>query len=256
MDKSLGTQVPKDGPRGIASPGPELSALRRYQRQLLYGGGGLLTLIILLVVMVSALPGINAFHTRQRQIFRDGKEAIDSFLDEREKVYANSINANDIMWATQQDSLIKTGTPIARQFLAQGEQAMILAPNKVAVPWLVLGHGAAAMPPTTLAAYLGMLQEYSAYAAATVAAVQPSGQLSIYAYDPSGTLLALTGIRDEAQLLKILKVSTREQAFAVLMKGQARANTLASSGKGMISTSDDQLIFGSSGSRVGDFRPS
>lgn len=224
------------GRSGAASQGGQLSALRRYQRRLLYGGGGLLTLIIMLVWIVGALSSIDDFHTSQRQVFREGQAAANAFLVQRERAFANSINANDIIWATQQNFLIQAGTPLAHEFLAQGEQAVIPALNKSNLAWLVLGDGAAAMSPTTLAAYLGMLQEYSAYTAPS------SDQLVSYAYDPSGKLLVLTGIRDEAQLMQILKVSTREQAFAALMRAGSRAKTLASPGKDIVAANDAPLV--------------
>jgi two-component system, NarL family, capsular synthesis sensor histidine kinase RcsC len=242
MDQSLSTQTSIGGQAGGASRGQELSALRRYQRRLLYGGGGLLTLIILLAVIAGAISDINSFHARQRQVFHDGQAAIDAFLSQRDRAYANSINAIDTLWATRQSQLSQAGASAASEFLAQGEQVSILAPNKIAVPWLALGRGANAMPSETLAAYMGMLQEYSTYTAASVSAVQSSGQFNTYAYDPSGTLLAVAGIRDEAQLFQILNVSSREQAFAALMQPDARVKTVAASGEGMLSASHGRFV--------------
>lgn len=234
MDQNLSRQV--------SGGGQELLSLRRYQRRLLYGGGGLLTLIIVLAVIAGMLSDLNQFHARQRQVFHDGQAAIDAFLGQRDRAYANSINAIDTMWATRQGLLSQTGEPIARDFLSQGEQVGILAASKIAVPWLALGRGADAMPPATLAAYMGMLQEYSTYTAASVSAVQSSGQFNTYAYDPSGQLLALAGIRDEAQLFQVLKVSTRGQAFARLMQWDARAKTVMASDNGMLSASHGRFV--------------
>jgi two-component system, NarL family, capsular synthesis sensor histidine kinase RcsC len=242
MDQSVSTQVPMEGRPGVASQGGQLSALRRYQRQLLYGGGGLLTLIILLAGVFAALSNIDDFHLSQRQVFREGQAAANAFLTQRERAYANSINANDIIWATQQNFLIQAGTPLAQEFLAQGEQATVPALNKANLSWLVLGDGAAAMPATTLAAYLGMLREYSAYTAPTVASAPSSDRLISYAYDPSGKLLVLTGIRDEAQLQQILKASTRQQAFAVLMREGSQVKTLGASDKGISSANEGRLV--------------
>jgi two-component system, NarL family, capsular synthesis sensor histidine kinase RcsC len=242
MNQNLSGQSPAGRQAGLTLQGRELSALRRYQRQLLYGGGGLLTLIILLALVASSLAYVDDFRLRQRQVFYDGRTAIDSFLTQRDRAYANRINADDTMWTAEQASLIQAGTPIAHEFLAHGEQVMILAPNDIAAPWFALGRGAAAMPFSTLAAYLGMFEDYSRYTAVTVAAAQSPNQFSSYAYDPSGTLLAVTGVRDEAQLLQVLKVSTRAQAFALLMQGEARVKAASAQNSILISTSEDRFV--------------
>ncbi|QRN52708.1 hybrid sensor histidine kinase/response regulator [Dyella caseinilytica] len=226
----------------VSPEGRELSALRRHQRHLLYGGGCLLTLLILLAAVSSVLSGINHYHAQQRGVFQDGQEAIDYFLTQRDRANANGINVSDTVWGTQRDLLLKLGTPIARDFLAQGQQALITAPNKVAVPWLTLGLGADAMQPDQLAAYLGLIHEYSAYSAATVAFVQSTGKLSAYVYNPSGSLLAVAGFRDEAQLLSALKVSSREKAFAALMRGESRIRKTASPQKGAIGSGDGRVV--------------
>jgi two-component system capsular synthesis sensor histidine kinase RcsC len=242
MGQSLSTQVAAKSETNALTQGRELSALHRYQRRLLYGGGGLLTVVILIAVLVGALSNINDFHARQREAFHDGEAAVDAVLSQRDRSYANSINAIDTLWATRKNLLIQSGASMARDFLTQDKQITVLAPNKTAVPWLALGRGAIAVQPDLLAAYLGLLQEYSTYTAASVAAVQSSGQFNIYVYDPSGSLLAVAGVRDESQLLQILKVSNREQVFALLMQGEARVKNVVLSNKGMLTASAGRLV--------------
>ncbi|MGC1547536.1 MAG: response regulator [Rhodanobacter sp.] len=197
----------------LTESGAELSALRRHQRRLLYGGGGLLSLLIVLTAIGIGLFSIQGFHARQLDIFQDGRAIIDAFLGQREHGYMGSLRANNALWSTQQNRLQIAGEPIEKQFMAQGERLFIQADDS-SVPWLALGHGTASMPATKLAAYLGMIREYSAYTSSTISAMESPGQLTVYAYEPSGSFFAIAGVRDETQLFAVLKVTTREQAFA------------------------------------------
>jgi two-component system capsular synthesis sensor histidine kinase RcsC len=140
MGQSLSTQVAAKSETNALTQGRELSALHRYQRRLLYGGGGLLTVVILIAVLVGALSNINDFHARQREAFHDGEAAVDAVLSQRDRSYANSINAIDTLWATRKNLLIQSGASMARDFLTQDKQITVLAPNKTAVPWLALGQ--------------------------------------------------------------------------------------------------------------------
>jgi two-component system, NarL family, capsular synthesis sensor histidine kinase RcsC len=234
-----------EGHENAAPEGHELSALRRHQRRLLYGGGCLLSLLILFSAASSILSSIHQYHTQQREAFHDGQEAIDYFVTQRDRAYANVINSSDTAWANQQNLLIQLGTPLAHNFLAQGQQYLVTAPSKAAVPWLTLGHDADKMPSEKLDAYLGLINQYSAYTASTVAAVESNGRLSAFTYEPSGSFLALIGFSNEAELLRALKVTTREQAFAVLMRGEARirkAASASSSGKSVTSAANGRLL--------------
>lgn len=199
-----------------ASPADQLAALRRHQRRLLFGGGGLITLLVLLAALFSAFSEINDFHVEQAEIFRDQRATVDAFLSYRDRLYANSSASNDRLWATRQAMLIQNGTPLAQAFRVQGEQLLIRAEGKVSVPWLVLGRETASLAPDQLAAYLGMVQEYSAYAATIITSSEFKGSVTIYGYEPKGSLFAFTGVRDEGELLRSLKVSTRDEAFALL----------------------------------------
>lgn len=202
--------TPAKGDRG------ELALLRRHQRRLLYGGGGLLTLLIALAAIGSCWFGIQDYHVAQQQLFQDGRAALNTFLVRRNYGYTASLYAHNALWTTRQTLLLQNGEPLVRQFEAQGEQITVRA-NDAAIPFLVLGRGTTAMPATRLAAYMGVVFEYSSLISSTIAAVESTKPLTVYAYDPDGSLLAVTGVRDEAQLLEALKVSTREQAFARLM---------------------------------------
>ncbi|WP_266171125.1 hybrid sensor histidine kinase/response regulator [Dyella subtropica] len=193
----------------------ELASLRSHQRQLLYGGGGLLTLVILLAAIGSCLLGIDDYHTSQRQLFQDGREAIDTFLVRKNHGYTASLYFNNASWVTRQPLLLQNGEPLAKQFAAQGERLTLRA-NDSAVPFLVLGRGSASLPAARLAAYMGLIYEYSSVLSSTIAAMESTKPLTMYAYEPGGSLFAITGVRDEAQLLSALKVSTREEAFARL----------------------------------------
>lgn len=208
-----------------AAPVTQLQALRRLQRRLLFGGGGLVSLLIVLTAVASIVAGIGEFHARQRQDFLEAQSAVDYFLSQRDRAYANSINANDALWAGQQDELRRLGRPMLATFRAQGMQQVVRAEGRTAVPWLVLGDPAHPLPEAELEAYLGMLHEYSVYTASTITALQAGGATTMYAYEPQGRLLAVPGVRDEAQLLQTLRVPTRAQAFARLLQVEAAART-------------------------------
>lgn len=194
-------------------PVERLSSLRRHQRRLLFGGGILVTALILSTAAISVLLGIRDFHASQRQQYLHAKEAVDFHLGQRDRAYANAMNANDALWSTQRALLVRNGEPLRQAFATAGEQLVIRAEGKTALPWLVLGRDTQQLPREELAAYLGMIQEYSAYAAVSITALQAGSTPSIYVYDPSRRLVAVTGVRDEVELLQMLKVGTRAQAF-------------------------------------------
>ena len=198
------------------SPVERLSYLRRYQRRLLFGGGILVTALILSTAAISVLLGIRDFHAGQRQQYLHAKEAVDFHLGQRDRAYANTINANDALWGSQHASLVRNGEPLRQAFLRAGEQLVIRAEGRTAVPWLVLGRDTPQLRQEDLAAYLGMIQEYSSYAAVSITALQSGPTFSMYAYDPTHRLLAVTGVRDEVELLQMLKVGSRRQAFEKL----------------------------------------
>ncbi|WP_312252036.1 ATP-binding protein [Stenotrophomonas sp.] len=199
----------------------QIDALRRLQRRLLFGGGGLISILIVLTAVASLVGGIGAFHSRERQTFQEAQSALDYFLSQRDRAYANSINANDALWTDQRDELRRLGAPLLPSFHAQGQQLVVRAEGRASVPWLVLGNTAQPMPAGELEAYLGMLHEYSAYTAGTITALQTQGPIIMYAYEPKGRLLAVAGVIDEAQLLQTLRVPTRAQAFEKLMQMEA-----------------------------------
>lgn len=205
-------------PAAPAVPINQIDALRRMQRRLLFGGGGLISVLIVLTAVASLVGGIGAFHSQERQTFQDAQSALDYFLFQRDRAYASSINANDALWADQQDELRRLGAPLLGAFQSGGQQLLVRAEGRASVPWLVLGNPAQPLPQAELQAYLGMLHEYSAYTAATVTALQSQGPVTMFAYEPKGRLLAVAGVVDEAQLLQTLRVPTRAQAFERLMR--------------------------------------
>ncbi|WP_303635663.1 response regulator [Stenotrophomonas tuberculopleuritidis] len=194
-----------------------LADLRRLRRRLLFGGGALLTLLILTATVFSAMARIRDFHANQHQAFMEGLAAVDYFLFQRDRAYAGSINANDVLWTARRDQLEASGTLLIERFRAQGEAMLVTARIPSAVPWLVLGLPGHELPDDDLAAYLGMIEEYSAYTMATITWQEGSSGGALYGYEPQGRLLAVAGVQNEEQLLRALGASTREQAFARLM---------------------------------------
>ncbi len=199
---------------------PALSALRRSQRRLLFGGGGLISLLIVLTAVFAAVAEINDFHAAQRQAFVEARSSVDYFLFQRDRAYATSINGNDAMWSGQRAYLQRQGEPLAARFLQAGGELLVRAEGAAAVPWLVLGRQGTPLPRPLLEAYLGMMVEYSAYTTAATSALRVPGTLTMYAYEPQGRLLAVAGVADEAQLLRALRVDTREEAFARLLAAE------------------------------------
>ncbi|MCC7634825.1 hybrid sensor histidine kinase/response regulator [Stenotrophomonas rhizophila] len=200
----------------------QLNDLRQHQRRLLFGAGALITLLLLATMLASLLADARDVHLRHQREFHLAKEAVDYYLGRRDRAYASAINAHDALWTTQRPALVQRGRALARRFIRQGEQLVVTAEGKNALPWLVLGRHTETMDPALLAAYLGMLHEYSAFTATTVTAVQSGPELFMYAYEPAGRLFAVTGVASEAELLQRLQVSTRAQALQILISHDYR----------------------------------
>ncbi|WP_313413550.1 ATP-binding protein [Stenotrophomonas sp.] len=212
--------VPDAEPRPAAQ-GETTDRLYAVRRRLVFGGGGVLTGLVLLAAGIAGLGIVEDFHGRQRQSFSEANAAISYFLLQRDRAYAMSINSNDVIWHEQRADLEAKGAPLAPQFHANGEQLVVRAEGRTAVPWLVLGLPDHPVELTTLNAYLGMLDAYSAYTATAVTSLESTGPSLTYAYEPQGRLLAVSHMRDEAQLLQTLGVATRQQAFALLLREEA-----------------------------------
>jgi len=200
-----------------------LDDLRRLRRRLLFGGGALITVLVMLTAIVSSFADVGEFHDRERHSFNEARAAVEYYLLQRDRAYATSINGNDVLWRDQRPGLIATGTALAGRFHAQGEAVLVRAEGRTAVPWLVLGLKDDPLPEQELAAYLGMVDIYSAYTADSITSQNASGPLLVYAYEPQGRLLAVSNIGDESQLLQTLGVTTRRQAFARLLQEEAQA---------------------------------
>lgn len=203
-----------------------LPSLRRHQRRLLFGGGGVVSLLILATLLVALLSDVAAFHAAQQQRFAEARASVDYFLFQRDRAYAANINGSEAMWNGQQAQLQAQGRPLADRFLAAGGQWVVRAEGRTAVPWLVLGAKDNPLPRPQLDAYLGIMVEYSAYAASTVTALRASGPVTMYLYEPQGRLLAVAGVADEAHLLRALRVANREEAFARLLVDEERARAM------------------------------
>ena len=197
-----------------------LDDLRRLRRRLLFGGGALITALVLLATVVSSFADVEEFHARERQSFLEARAALDYFLFQRDRAYATSINGNDVLWRDQQALLQQGGMPLVKRFHSQGEEVVVRAEGRTAVPWLVLGVVDNPLPDADLAAYLGMIDVYSAYTADSITSQDAPGPVAMYAYEPQGRLLAVSNVRDEAQLLQTLGVATRQQAFARLLRNE------------------------------------
>ncbi len=201
----------------MASPsGSVLATLQRLQRQLLFGGGTILTLLLLAAGCAALWLRLEALHLNEREALRRGQQTVDRYIGERRRAYVASLNTNATLWATQQPALMAGGMPIREHFAAQEGTAGVMAPGALSVPWLALSPREGRLPPQAEASYLGMVQTYSAYMAATVAAQDSPTSLISFAFEPEGRLFAVAGLHDEAQLLQTLKVQTREQALAAL----------------------------------------
>lgn len=210
--------------------GPAVAArlddLRRLRRRLLFGGGALITVLVLLAAIVSSIADVEEFHARERQSFLEARAALDYFLYQRDRAYATSVNGNDVLWRDQRPALTAVGTPLAERFHAQGAEVVVRAEGRTAVPWLVLGARDNPLPPEELKAYLGMIDIYSAYTADSITSQDAPGPVAMFAYEPQGRLLAVSNIRDEAQLLQTLGVATRQQAFARLLRDEPEVRKL------------------------------
>ncbi|MFL0349672.1 ATP-binding protein [Stenotrophomonas lactitubi] len=201
----------------MASPsGSVLATLQRLQRQLLFGGGTILTVLLLAAGCAALWLRLEAVHLNEREALRRGQQTVDRYIGERRRAYVASLNTNATLWATQQPALVAGGMPIREHFAAQEGTAGVMAPGALSVPWLALSPREGRLPPQAEASYLGMVQTYSAYMAATVAAQDSPTSLISFAFEPEGRLFAVAGLHDEAQLLQTLKVQTREQALAAL----------------------------------------
>ncbi|MDV9043857.1 hybrid sensor histidine kinase/response regulator [Stenotrophomonas sp. RAC2] len=203
-----------------------LDDLRRLRRRLLWGGGALITMLVLLTTLISSIADVEEFHARERQSFLEARAALDYFLYQRDRAYATSINGNDVLWRDQQPVLQLAGHPWAERFHASGEEVVVRAEGRTAVPWLVLGARDNPLPPDQLKAYLGMIEIYSAYTADSITAQDAPGPVAMFAYEPQGRLLAVSNVRDEAQLLQTLGVATRQQAFARLLRDEPEVRKL------------------------------
>ncbi len=205
---------------GSTAAAARLDDLRRLRRRLLFGGGALITVLVLLTAIVSSIADVEEFHARERQSFLEARAALDYFLYQRDRAYATSVNGNDVLWRDQRLALTAVGTPLAERFHAQAEEVVVRAEGRTAVPWLVLGARDNPLPPEELKAYLGMIDIYSAYTADSITSQDAPGPVAMFAYEPQGRLLAVSNVRDEAQLLQTLGVATRQQAFARLLRDE------------------------------------
>ncbi|WP_423165734.1 ATP-binding protein [Stenotrophomonas geniculata] len=203
----------------MASPsGYVLATLQRLQRRLLFGGGAILTVLLLAAGCAALWLRMETVHINEREALRRGQQTVDRYIGERRRAYVASLNTNATLWATQQPTLVAGGMSISERFSAQEGAAGVMAPGALSVPWLALSPRDGRLPPQAEAAYLGMVQTYSAYMAATVAAQDSPTSLISFAFEPEGRLFAIAGLHDEAQLLQLMKVQTRDQALAVLVQ--------------------------------------
>jgi len=203
----------------MASPTDSvLATLRHLQRRVLFGGGAVLTVLLLAAGAAALWLQLETVHHEEREALRRGLQSVDRYLGERRRAYVASLNTNATLWATQQPMLLARGTPLAERLAAQQGQLQVLAPGVLSVPWLAVSPPRAQLAPQTQAAFLGMVETYSAYMAATVAAQDSPTSLISYTYEPEGRLFAVAGLQDESQLLRTMGLQTREQALAALRR--------------------------------------
>ena len=201
-----------------STPGSVLGTLRHLQRRVLFGGGALLTMLLLAAACAALWLRLETVHQEQRDALRRGLQAVDRYIGERRRAYLASLNTNATLWAAQHPVLVARGLPIAERLAAQQGQVQVLAPGALSIPWLVVTPDQAGFPADAQAAYLGMVETYSAYMAATVAAQDSPSSLISFMFEPEGRLFAVAGLQDEAQLLRALGAPTRAQALDTLRR--------------------------------------
>ncbi|MBA0280446.1 response regulator [Stenotrophomonas maltophilia] len=203
----------------MASPTDSvLATLRHLQRRVLFGGGAILTVLLLAAGAAALWLRLETVHQEERDALRRGLQTVDRYIGERRRAYVASLNTNTTLWATQQPVLVARGMPLAERLAAQQGQVQVLAPGALSVPWLAVSPPQRRLAPQAQAAFLGMVETYSAYMAATVAAQDSPTSLISYTYEPEGRLFAVAGLQDEAQLLRTMGMQTREQALAALRR--------------------------------------
>ncbi|HDS1534291.1 TPA: response regulator [Stenotrophomonas maltophilia] len=203
----------------MASPTDSvLATLRHLQRRVLFGGGAVLTVLLLAAGAAALWLRLETVHQEERDALRRGLQTMDRYIGERRRAYVASLNTNATLWATQQPLLAARGMPLAERLAAQRGQVQVLAPGALSVPWLAVSPPQPRLAPQTQAAFLGMVETYSAYMAATVAAQDSPTSLISYTYEPEGQLFAVAGLQDETQLLRTMGMQTREQALAALRR--------------------------------------
>jgi len=207
-----------------AAPGrTQLSGLRHLQWRLLLGGGGLISVLVLLTVLASAGADIAAFHAAQRQHFLEAQSAVDDFLLQRDRAFATSINANDVLWKDQQPALVAAGTTLATELRAEGGALVVRSSGVSAVPWLVLTRELETFGANQLEAYLGLMLQFSMYTVSTAAPLQTSARMLVFAHDPQGRMIAVAGFTTEAQLRAALHVESRQAVFEHLLAAGSQA---------------------------------
>lgn len=227
--------------RAMTSPADSvLDTLHQLQRRVLFGGGAVMTALLLMAGGAALWLLLETVHQEQRDALRRGLQVVDRYVGERRRAYAASLNTNVTLWTTQQPVLLSVGTPLREHFAAQHGQLQVRAPGALSVPWLVLSPPQSSLPPQAQAAYLGMVETYSAYMAATVAAQDSPHALISAAFEPEGRLFAISGLQNEAQLLQTMRVQTREQALTGL-RNDAEQGWLRAGAEGELRLSSGRL---------------
>lgn len=241
MELNAAPQAREDDPLASRGRG-DIDALRRHQRRLLYGGGGLISVLLILAGLASVWSTLEGFHARERQVFDDGRYSIEEFLAQRDRAYVSNMRANNALW-NQGGLLDDWGTPLVQTFRTQGEAMTVSAPGD-AVPWLVLGDAAAARLGNQLPHYLGMIAQYSIFTKASFSTVKLKGQEITYGYEPSGALLAVTGVKDESTLLDMLGAKSRAEAMSRLKVSDEHLGGASRAGRsGNMPMQSDRVFF-------------
>ncbi|WP_266171124.1 ATP-binding protein [Dyella subtropica] len=174
----------------------DLAALRRYQRQLLYGGGLVLSLVVVLMLGAVLAQRMTDYQTGQLDEFNTARLAVESQFIQRDAGYARTRNTLQYAWRHRGATLTAEGRTYLRDFLDHGEQAIVSA-GPGALPWLVLGKGASTLPRTTLDRYLGLVTELSTIVQTPITEQSRPDSTIGYFFDPSGSFFAFGNGLDE-----------------------------------------------------------
>ncbi|MFC4761897.1 response regulator [Dyella koreensis] len=205
------------GHRVDVSGDGDLAAMRRHQRRMLYGGGLVLSLVVVLALIGVIAQRMTDYQTNQLDEFNSARLALESQFIQRDAGYVRTLNTMEYAWRHRRARLMAGGDAHERNFLANGEHAVVIG-GPEAMPWLVLGEHASAMPRATLDRYLGLIAELSVTVQTSIMESSRPDSTIGYFYDPSGSFFAFGRGLDEGGWREATGQRDRASMFANLAK--------------------------------------